>query len=323
MTQPALAVLGTGMMGPGMAVTFALADHPVALWGRTDASVQRGLAAVDAALALLAGAEVVARPAADAARARIHGETDLAAAVRDAAVVFESIAEDLEVKRALYARLETLVGADTILASNTSALRITEIAAGLQRPQRVVTAHFWNPPHLMPLVDVVRGERTSQATVDTVRALLLRARKKPVLVQKDVPGQLGNRLQHALNREAFYIVQQGIASAEDVDTAIKYGPGFRWPILGPNEAADVAGLDLVLAVQAYTVPALCSGEESVALLRGLVARGELGVKSGRGFYDWSRRDPAAVKAARDRFLVQRLKDLLAAESAATGEGEHP
>ncbi len=320
MAQLHSAVIGTGMMGPGIAISMALAGHRATLYGRTEASLARGIAAVRAGLALLVNEEVITHQAADAARAAIRGSTDLADAVGGTEIVFESIAEDLAAKQELLGRVEPLCSAQTILASNTSGIPITEIAAHLEHPERAVTAHFWNPPHLMPLVDIVKGAKTSDETVATVRALMLEIGKKPVVVLKDVPGQLGNRLLHAVNREAFSIVEQGIASAEDVDTAIKYGPGLRFPVYGPLEHTDVVGVDLALAVHTIITPALCSEPRPVALLRDMAARGDLGVKSGRGFYDWSTRDANQVKATRDKFLVDRLKERLRASAPAREEG---
>jgi 3-hydroxybutyryl-CoA dehydrogenase len=157
-------------------------------------------------------------------------------------------------------------------------------------------------------VDVVKGERTSDATVATMRDMLLRADKQPVVVQKDVPGQLGNRLQHALYREAFHIIQEGIASVEDIDTAIKQGPGLRWPVYGLLEHADVAGLDMVFAIDSYLFRALSTMQEPPALLHRLVEQGNLGVKTGRGLYDWSRRSAPELIARRDRFLIERLRE---------------
>jgi len=306
-SQAPLAVLGTGMMGPGIAAVLALANHPVALYGRSDASVGRGLAALEATLDFLAREGVAEAGAARAARARVRGTTGLSEAVRDAAVVFESVPEDLGLKQALFAEVERHAAADAIVASNTSSLRISEVSASLRRPERAVTTHFYMPPHLVPLVDVVKGERTSDETIARVRALLTAAGKRPVVVLQDTPGQLGIRLLQAVNREAFNIVRRGIASADDVDTAIKYGPGLRFPVYGPLEHADLVGLDFIDAVASYVWPDL-SRETEPLLLREMTARGARGLKDGRGFYDWSRRDAKQLKATRDAFLLQRLKD---------------
>jgi 3-hydroxybutyryl-CoA dehydrogenase len=309
-----VAVAGTGMMGPGIAATMALAGHNVALWGRTQESVSRGLASSGTILSFLQREDVVSADDADAARAALRGSSDLADVVRVASVVFESIPEDMRLKQQFFQELEQLVAGDAILASNTSGLRISEIAARLERPERAVTTHFYMPPHLVPLVDVVKGERTSDETLATIKALLTAAGKKPVLVLKDTPGQLGIRLLQAVNREAFNIVREGIASAEDVDLAIKNGPGLRFPVYGPLEHADIVGMELIESVASYVFPDL-SRDTAPDVLQDMIKKGHLGAKSGRGFYDWSVRSADAVKAERDAFLLQRLKDQLRRDSS--------
>jgi 3-hydroxybutyryl-CoA dehydrogenase len=309
-----VAVLGTGMMGPGIAVGMARAGHTVALYGRTPASLERGFATADSMLGILAEGEVISRPEADQARSRIRGTTDLRDAAAPAAVVCESIVEDLDVKRRTFAELEGYVGVDTILATNTSGLPITEIAASLRRPERALTAHFWNPPHLMPLVEIVKGERTADEYVERMRTLLGEAGWSPVVLSRDVPGQLGNRLQHAVYREAFHIIQEGIASPEDVDIAIKNGPGLRWPVYGLIEHADMVGLDMMDAIDSYLFAALAADRTTPPVVRQRVANGDLGVKSGRGFFEWTDERARAVRAVRDRFLLERLKERLAARS---------
>ena len=312
-----VAVIGTGMMGPGIAVSLALAGHEVRLFGRSAESVQRGLAAARDGMDLLQRERLVVVPqkAAGAAE-RLGGSTDLAAVLAGAEFVFESIVEDLSEKQRLFAELERLAPPTAVLASNTSGLPISRIAEHLEDPSRSATTHFWNPPHLMPLVEIVKGAHTSDETVERLRAVLDAAGKQTVIVRKDVPGQLGNRLLHALFREAFHIVQEGIASGEDVDLAIKNGPGLRFPAYGLLEHADMIGLDMQLAIDSYLFAELCNLGGPPALLEQRVARGELGVSSGRGLYDWSTRDAAAVRARSDRFIIDRLKERMTQTSTA-------
>jgi 3-hydroxybutyryl-CoA dehydrogenase len=303
-----VAVIGTGMMGPGIAMTLALAGHPVTLFGRSPDSVSRGLATVERGLQQLRDERLTNARSAQAARRRIQGATDLAGAVGRAAFVFESIVEELDLKQQLFGQLDQLAPTDAIFASNTSGLPITRIAEPMAHPERVATAHFWNPAHLMPLVELVKGERTSESTIEKLRQVLGSAGKRTVTVRKDVPGQLGNRLQHALFREAFHIIQEGVASVEDVDAAIKYGPGLRFPAYGLLEHADMVGLDMMQAIDSYLFPALSSAAGPPAFLRELIARGDLGAKTGHGLYDWTQRNAADVLAARDRFIAARLRD---------------
>jgi 3-hydroxybutyryl-CoA dehydrogenase len=303
-----VAVIGTGMMGPGIALTLALAGHPVNLFGRSADGLSRGLAAVDRGLQQLRDERLTTARLAQAARRRMQGSTDLAAAVGQAAFVFESVVEDLDLKQQLLGQLDRLAPREAIFASNTSGLPITRIAEQMAHPERAATAHFWNPAHLMPLVELVKGERTSEWTLEQLRQLLDSAGKRTVTVRKDVPGQLGNRLQHALFREAFHIIQEGVASVEDVDVAVKYGPGLRFPAYGLLEHADMVGLDMMQAIDSYLFPALSASDAPPPFLRELIDRGDLGAKTGRGLYDWTQRNAADVLAARDRFIAARLRD---------------
>ena len=172
---------------------------------------------------------------------------------------------------------------------------------------RVITAHFWNPPHLMPLVEVVKGEKTEETVITRTMSILRDLGKTPVLLRQDRPGQLGNRIQTALMREAMSIVEQGIDSAEDVDLAVRLGFGLRMPMWGPLQHIDAVGLDLVLSVQDYVLPDLNNEPRAPQVLRDKVARGELGQKAGRGFYDSKTHDLEAAKKARDAFLIEFLR----------------
>ncbi|MDQ6674476.1 MAG: 3-hydroxyacyl-CoA dehydrogenase family protein [Chloroflexota bacterium] len=308
-----VAVLGTGMMGPGITVILALAGHRATLYGRTAESLQRGLDTIDRCLELLHREKLLTARAASAARRRIDASTDLGAAVGQATFVFESVVEDLELKQRLFAEVECLAGADTILASNTSGLPITRIAERMQHPERAATTHFWNPPHLMPLVEIVKGERTSEETIARLQRVLTEAGKRVVVVRKDLPGQLGNRLLHALFREAFHMVQDGVASVEDVDAALRYGPGLRFPAYGLLEHADMVGLDMMQSIDSYLFGALSNMDELPEFVRDLIAQGDLGAKTGHGLYDWTQRSAAEVLAGRDKFLVDRLKERLRAD----------
>lgn len=302
------AVIGTGMMGPGIALALARGGSRVALFGRSPDSVERGFARLDQALAFAVEQRLLDAAEAPGLRDRVWGTTDLERAVSGAGLVQESIPENLAIKQEMFARLEGMCGSDTILTSDTSGLRISDIAARLTHPERTATLHFWNPPDLIPLVEITQGERTSPETVDALANLMRRCGKVPVVARKDVPGQIANRLQQALFREATYMVQEGIASAEDVDLALKMGPGRRWPVYGVLEHHDVVGLDLGLSVQRSVVPGLCRASGPLPLLEDKVRRGDLGVASGHGFYDWTERDANRVKQRRDSFLCTLARD---------------
>ena len=301
------AILGTGTMGPGIATTLALGGVTTTIVSRTEDGAERGARAADGYLAHLLDAGLVSEAERDAARARIHVSARLDTAASDADLVVESVPEQMPLKQDLFAHLDAITRPDAVLASNTSGLSITAIAARCAHPERVLTTHFWNPPHLMPLVEIVRGASTDPSVAEGVKALLIRCGKKPVMVRKDRPGQLGNRMQMALVREAVNIVAEGIADPEDVDLAARLGFGLRLPAYGVLEHQDLVGLELGHAVCDYVARDLYNEPHAPPLYREKMAAGAFGAATGRGFLDWSRKSPEEVKARRDRFIVECLK----------------
>jgi 3-hydroxybutyryl-CoA dehydrogenase len=280
-----VAVIGAGLMGHGIAQVFAAAGHPVRI---ADESAE-ALATVSARVR-----HNLERAGADTAAAdRIAPAATLEEAVADADLVVEAAPESLELKQALFARL-SLAAPEAILASNTSVMSIGAIGRDADRPERVVGTHFWNPPHLVPLVEVTQAEATDPAVVERTMALLAAAGKTPVHVRRDVPGFIGNRLQHALWREAIALVESGVCEAEDVDTVARSTLGMKLQVLGPIENADLVGLDLTLAIHEYVLPHIDSRPAPSPLLRRLVAEGDLGMKTGRGLRAWGEGEAQAV-----------------------------
>lgn len=293
-------------MGPGIALAFAAGGCPVLLVGRGTPQLGRARAAFDEALGVLVRHGLLEPEAAGGAAARLQPTTE-AARIAAAGVVIEATPEILEAKQALFAELEEHAAPEAILASNTSGLPITRIAARTRRPQRVVGAKFVNPAHLVPLVEVVKGRETAPETMARLSTLLRQIGKRPVKVWQDVPGFLNNRIQQAMRREAISLVARGIASAEDVDAAVRWGFGFRLLGAGTLEAMDLVGLDQILRIHEYILPDLDHSPQPSPLLRELVSRGETGVRAGRGFLAW---DPAREQAARarmDGLLIEALK----------------
>jgi 3-hydroxybutyryl-CoA dehydrogenase len=299
------AVIGTGLMGPGIALSLAIGGLDTVIVSRTAETAEAVRKKAIELLGVLAANGLVEDPT--AIEARISGTADFDSAVAAADVVVEAGPENMAFKQALYKRMEAVARPNAVLATTTSGLSINEIASACQHPERVLTAHFWNPPHLMRLVELVRADATSDETVANFRALLDACGKKPVMVKKDRPGQLGNRLQHAMVREALHIVAEGIADPEDVDLAAREGFGLRLPVYGIFDHADAVGLDLVLAIQDYVNPDLCSSDSAPSSVRERVERGDLGIKTGKGFYDWSKRDWDEVRETRDNFILHFLK----------------
>jgi 3-hydroxybutyryl-CoA dehydrogenase len=302
--EPPVAVVGAGLMGSGIAACFAAAGHEVAVHDPVKAALDGAPERVAESLRAMgvgAGAEAGDDPEAGsaavaAALALVRFEPRPQDAVASAGFVFEAAPEDLGLKQDIFARLDAIAAPGCVLASNSSALRPTEIAARAQHPGRCVGTHWWNPPHLVPLVEVIRGAGTTDATVERTFDLLAAVGKVPVRVDRDLPGFVGNRLQHALWREAFQLVDEGVCDAETIDTVVKNGFGPRLAALGPMENADLVGLELTLSIHEYLLPRLTPPTEPAAGLRERIADGRTGMAAGEGWRRWPEGSRERVQA---------------------------
>jgi len=298
-----VAVVGSGLMGHGIALQFALGGYDVMLNDISEERLEQAVGNVKTNLALLQSMGLVDDRSADAVPGRIRTGVSMAEMVDEADFVVEAVFEDLALKRSVFADLDRLAPERTILSSNTSSFMSSQLASATGRPDKVVVANWWNPPYLLPLVEVVRGPETSNDTIETTTALLTKAGKRPVVLQKESLGFIGNRMQFALLREAVSIVERGIASAEDVDAVVTNSFGRRLAVAGPLEVFDLAGWDTILAIIDQLFPDLESSGATPTLVRDMVARGNLGVKSGQGFYDWTDDAVATVRQRVGRALA--------------------
>ena len=278
-----VAVIGAGTMGHGIAYVCARAGFDVTLTDASEPYLHKGMAGIRVWFEKGIARGKATAEERDAALSRIRAETSTAAAVRDATLVVEAIPERLELKRALFADIEPLVGTSTLLASNTSSLSIASIAEGSKHPERVLGMHFFNPVPVMELLEIVRGAATSDAVVQRARAVAAAIGKTPIVV-RDAPGFATSRLGVVLGLEAIRMLEQGVASAEDIDRAMELG--YNHP-MGPLRLTDLVGLDVRLAIADHLRATLGDATyEAPALLRAMVKDGKLGKKSGRGFYSW-------------------------------------
>jgi 3-hydroxybutyryl-CoA dehydrogenase len=301
-------VVGTGLMGSGIAAVFAAAGRTVFLFDKDPKRLDEARKKIveiheemhRAGLTALSQEEILSR---------IESVSDLAdlGAVE---FIIEAIPEVIEIKQALYRELEAVVEEGTILASNTSGFMPSKLSEFLSYPNRFIVAHFWNPPHAIPLVEVVPSPRTSQAVVERTIALLRESRAEPVLVEKEIAGFIGNRLQYAILREALAIVRSGAATPEAVDTVMKASLGRRYATVGPIETADLGGLDTFLTIASHLMPELAKDEDVLELMRARVAAGHTGLRSGAGFYPWPpERAQEVIKRRNADLLRRRLADL--------------
>ncbi len=302
-----VAVIGAGTMGHGIAQVFALGGLQVALIDSDAAVLEKAIPRIQANLETCVEHGFVSEDLAAAVPQRITLASDLADAVSQADFIVEAVFENLDLKREVLRRVEEHCPAHAVIASTTSSFRVHDMAVALGRPERFLVTHFWNPPYVIPVVEVMPGDRTSAEAVQTTTALLEAVGKYPALVRKDVAGFVGNRLQHALRREAIAIVAEGIASPEDVDLIARLSFGLRFPVVGPLETVDLGGLDLTQAIQTYLLPELDRSTAPKPLIRDKVARGELGAKAGKGFYDWPPGRAAEAIRRRDEALLEMVQ----------------
>jgi 3-hydroxybutyryl-CoA dehydrogenase len=304
-------ILGSGLMGRGIGQSFATAGHSVTLVDLNNEVLDQSLRQIRESLITLSKAGLL-DDSVDAILGRISKEVDLKEAASNASFVVEAIFENLNAKKDAFRILDEDSPVDCILGSNTSSLPISSIAtAASKHPERIIGTHFWNPPHLMAAVEVVKGEKTSEETAAKTLSILRSIGKKPALVRRDIPGQIGIRILYAMIREATSLVEEGIATPEGIDTIVKEAIGTRLEVLGPLELTDLSGVDLVNNVaKSGLYESLDDSKQPQKIIRDMVARNEIGIKTGKGFYNWkdgSKNVSATIKL-RDEHLMKILKE---------------
>ena len=297
------AVIGTGTMGPGMGAVLARAGMETALYDVSEEQLAKAKPAADLAANVLERLE-----AAQEDGGSLRFESDLAAALDGAEFVIEAVPEKLELKHEVFARFEELVAPETILASNTSGIPITKIAEPAKHPERIVGMHWSNPPHLIPMIEVIPGEQTSRETVDATAELVRRVGYHPV-EEKEVPGFVENRILYAILRECLDLVDRGIISPEGLDLNVRWGIGYKLAVIGPMELLDMAGLDIYNAVGSYLNQDLSTSGEVSKTIRDRIEQGRLGMKTGGGLYDYTPEQIDQLRAHRAGKLVAVRKAL--------------
>ena len=307
---------GAGTMGASLAQVYAQNGWDTVLYNRSQSGLERGERLIGVNQAALVEAGILSPEQSAAVIKGIHKTTDKSV-FKKADLVVESIVEDLEEKRRFWAEISALAPDGALLATNTSGLHITDIARAVRLPERFMGQHWLNPPHLLPLCELVIGEQTSRETVERMRSLVEGLGKMPVTV-RDISGFLVNRLQFAMLREALHIVEQGAATVEDVDTVLKAGMGLRYAALGPFGVADFGGIDVFSHIADYLNEQLCDDKQGSRLMREMTESGKLGIKSGAGFYDYSGDKARQAIQRRDQLYIDLAK-VLYFDTARDGE----
>jgi 3-hydroxybutyryl-CoA dehydrogenase len=303
------AVIGAGLMGGQIALVLAMGSEKTFLMSRRKETIDKTLKNIRRYAEDLNRHGMLRESSPSEVTDRIHPTVSIEEACRHADLVVESITEDIDMKRDVFTKLDHTTCPDAILSSNTSGLPVSKLAEVTRNPDRVVGSHFIQPAHIVPIVEIVKGEKTSEETLERSSRIWRELGKTPLLVRTDIPGFIVNRIQHAMIREAVFLLSKGVAKAEDIDLAVTLGLGPRFTISGPLEQRDINGIDMNYRVARHLWRELSSWEEPLGFLKEKVDRGELGLSVGKGYYDWCGRDPAEVRRVRDDLLIRRIRDV--------------
>jgi len=306
-------IVGAGTMGHGIAVCFVDAGWRANLVDPADAALARARSSISSALDLFSRIDGSPDSRREEALERLSTTVDMPDCVPD--FIIETVPEELDLKRQVLREIESRAAGNAVICSNTSALAISSLAEEMKHPERFLGTHFWNPPYILPCVEVVPGRHTEQAAVERTVDVLRQVGRRPVALKHDLPGFVGNRLQHAMQREAMAIVESGAVSPEDLDEIARNSFGLRAALLGPFERADLGGIDVTTRVQEYLLPFLEDAKIPSDLLTDRVERGDLGTKTGRGFFDWDEEKAQRRVGTRDEALLRIVRLIR------SGEGE--
>ena len=300
------ALIGLGTMGPGIAATLARAGYEVAAFDRDAGQREKAPAAIAMAASVLDNLGVAVQGGAP-----VRVADSLADAVAGCGLVIENVSEKLEVKIAVFREIEAAVAKDCIIASDTSGIPITKIQEGVASPERVIGMHWSNPPHIIPMIEVIPGAKTAKATTEAMVAIVKQLGHLPVLIKKDVPGFVENRVLYSIMRECVDLVEQGVIEPEALDTCVSWGIGYKLAVVGPMALLDMAGLDIYQAVGSYLNKELCDRDDVAGYVTERTAKGKLGMKTGSGIFDYTPEGIAELRAARAKKLVAVRKALQA------------
>lgn len=301
-----IGVAGSGTMGAGIAQILAQHGYKVVVSDLEEKFLEVGKRIIAINVEILKNQGLI-KPEEIELVERNISFTTTKEEFRDCQLIIEAIVEKLDVKKAFWKEVEAIVARDCILASNTSGLSINAQSEELQYKDRFIGMHWWNPPNIIPLIELIKGDESSERTVEALENLIRKIGKQSVVVLKDAPGFIGNRLQFAVFREALHILEEGIATAEDIDKAMRFGPGFRYPHIGPLQTADLGGLDTFYYISSYLFAELSDIKDVPAILQDKMDKGELGTKAKRGFYDYPGDKVTEVISKRDEKFFEQLK----------------
>lgn len=305
-----VAVVGAGTMGPGMAATFARYGFKTTLFDVKPEQIEKAKGTVEFVYTTLIRGGFCTEDEANAGRANLSYTGDLAEAVKDADFIVETVPERIEIKTEVFKQLDAAAKPGVILASNTSGIPITKLGEAVADPGRVVGMHWSNPPHVIPVIEVIRGDKTSQEAIDTTWAMVEKIGMVPAEVKKDIAGFVENRILYAIMREALHLLDEGVASAEDIDKITKWGIGYKLAVIGPLELLDMAGLDIYTAVASYLNKDLSNNPGISSTVTSKTEAGQLGIKTGGGLFEYTPEKIQELQQKRGRLLLGTKKVLM-------------
>lgn len=299
-----VAVIGAGLMGHGIAQELAQGGYEVGLNDVTDEALEKAIVRIRDNYAMLEREGLLSQGKGEKAIGLVQTSVDIGVAIDGADLVIEAVVEDLALKLDIFEKLDAWCEPQTILATNSSSYMPSKIAVVTDRPEKVVGMHYFNPPFLMPLVEIIKSDQTSDQTAQVAYDLMVKIGKSPVMVQKEIPGFIGNRIQAAVWREILWLVEEGIATPQDIDTVVKTGLGRRLSVAGPFELTDLTSLAMKQAIMEELLPSLASGQKVPVILKEKVEGGELGIRSGKGFYEWTPESGEDLRARVAKALIE-------------------
>lgn len=302
-----IAVLGAGVMGHGIAQLYAQEGYDVHLYDVAEQGLEKAKELIEHSMGLFVREELITEEKKERALQNLSYTTNLVEAVTDVGMVIEVVPEVIELKWDIFRQIEEIVGKEVVIASNTSAFPLSDLRQHAQHPERFVITHFFNPAQLVPLVEIIQDERTAPEVVEETKRYIESIRKSPIVLQKEVSGFVANRLQAAVAREVYWLLENGVASPEDIDIAMKDGLGFRWAFIGPLKTNDFGGLDTLKRVFDHLFPLLSNADSTPEFLEKLVEEGKLGIKAGEGFYSYDGQSVQQQIRKRDESFIRLLK----------------
>lgn len=295
-----VSLLGLGTMGPGIAARLAYSGVSVRVYDTSESAVERSKGLIDSAFIILDKLNI--EPSKNKCR-DIKFSTSLDECVENSDLVIENVPEDIAIKSALYKKIDPIISPSTIVASNTSGIQITQLQDFISNPERFIGMHWSNPPHIIPMIEVIAGKKTDKQTVENVRNFIKLLHLLPVVVKQDVPGFVENRVLYALLREVVDLVERGVIDSEDIDTCVSWGIGFKIAVIGPMALLDMAGLDIYKSVSSFLNKDLSKKEDVASLILDKVNNKNLGIKTTKGIYDYTTEKILELKKERENKLV--------------------